>query len=71
MEGLLFEDNRPIVFPFVGLKHFFKDEKVNSVSTLCVPIITSEDHKGIEGVLTVVLLQGGEGRGCKIMWFID
>ena len=29
VEGLLFEDNQPIVFPFVGLKHFLKDEKVN------------------------------------------
>ena len=68
MEGLLFEDNRPIVFPFVGLKHFFKDEKVNSVSTLCVPIITSEDHKGIEGVLTVVLLEGGEGLQDNVVY---
>ena len=29
-----------------------------------MPTITSKDHKGIEGVLTVVLLQGGEGCLC-------
>ena len=40
----------------------------SSVSALCVPVITSKDHKGIEGVLTVVLLQGGEGLQDNVVY---